>query len=76
MTLMELARTHGRTLRQLGVYPTHAIGINGGWRRAGPKTIATIAASLRTTTQAVAAACDESWRVANERRANKSKVTQ
>ncbi len=61
MTLQDLARRHGRNLAQLGIAKQTGWAISSGAFRAGPKSIARIAATLGVPATEVANACDASW---------------
>jgi hypothetical protein len=61
MHLLQLARTKGKNLTQVGVSPAHARAINAGLDRAGSKAIAKIAEALLVSTELVVAACDAAW---------------
>jgi hypothetical protein len=61
MTLLELARTHGKGLSAIGLPPGTAYCVSAGIVKASPRTIDRVAQALSVPAPTVAAACDASW---------------
>lgn len=63
--LKELLRSKGKTQAEVGLHHAYVSQIATGVRRAGAEGISRMAAALGCSTEAVCAACDESYRRAN-----------
>ena len=62
MTLRDLARSHGKTLQQLGLAGAYASQLNTGLERAGADAISRISAALGVEVTTVSAILDATYK--------------